>query len=48
MEYWFKKSNYMSRFLSKESLDIIDRIKEKYRKLEEEASKPKPRKRRRK
>ena len=39
-------SNYMARFLSDKSKDIIESIIEKHRIAEEEAKKPKPRKKR--
>lgn len=28
-EYWFKKNNYMGEFLSKKSLNIIDKLNKK-------------------
>lgn len=48
VEYWFKKNNYMSKFLSEESREIIQRLKEKHEREEAEKHKPKPRGRKRK
>jgi hypothetical protein len=31
-KYWFKKSNYMAKYLNAESLDIIKKLNLKYKK----------------